>query len=158
MFKALLLDSKVFGWIDKPLPVVTVIGSHCFNHGLAQSLHGNEEGRLHTPGSDWMVKQLWRMVADIIGQDVAFEAIFDEVEFIISLVATNIGHGPIYGRFLWRYGRFRAEDHMSKRFLSELEEKREEHPLLIAGVLQNGVEGAKTAVEQIVKLEEHFRW
>lgn len=153
LLKLLLQEPVAIEKHEPPEPLASLIGSgRCLHHAAAQLLHPKLENSTYkTPGSDWMVKRLQPMLADIIGEDLDFEALFDQFEIIIALVATDLDYpGPV-GRFGWR------GDALS-RLMEEMKSQGAKHPLLSCGFFNGQVEKFQKAAQAVAEVASRRRW
>jgi hypothetical protein len=154
LLKSLLVDAQAVCGRDDPLPAVARIGSElCFHDRAAQLLHEREKDTtLKTPGSDWMVKRLQPMLVDVIGGDVSFEDLFDELEILIVLVAIDMDLPGWMGRFGWRSGK------LMSRLSGEILAQGVKHPLLRVGFFGGQVERFVKAWELLTETRCRMRF
>jgi hypothetical protein len=154
----LLLDDAIAKSTYNQQPIGSILGSgFCFWHDAAQVLHTG--GNRKTPGSDWMAERLCPILFDVLGSDIEFDNIFDELELIIALVAANQSGRPAIGRFGWRQSTFRGQRlNWYQRITKEIEELRKQQPLLLAGMFNQDPEKLKQALQVVGQLSARMAW
>lgn len=154
LFRTLLLDAKIKeDGRREDEPAFSKLGtSNCFIYEAAQFLHdreGKDQQKLMTPGSDWVVKRLQNMLADVIGDDDRFEELFDELEFLIALVGADVGYGWIVGRFAWRAEHYGGIGCQIQALDQLLQSPGAKHPFLEAGLFNGEQQRFLKALAQI---------
>jgi hypothetical protein len=154
----LLLDDAIAKSNYNQDPIGSILGSgFCFWHDAAQVLHAGANRK--TPGSDWMAERLRPILSEILGSDIEFDDVFDELELIIALVVANQSGRPVIGRFGWRQS-FSRGQHLNwyQRLTKEIEELGIQQPLLRAGMFNKDPEKLKQALQAVGQLSAKVAW
>ena len=97
-----------------------------------------------------MVKWLEPTLVDVLGDDVGFEDLFDELEVLMSLAAAGAGtSGGWAGRFGWRSGR--GGKSVLDRVAGEIQSRGPAHPLLKAGFFGGNETNAANAIKAVAE-------
>jgi hypothetical protein len=140
LLRVVLVDAKAKEYGRDSMPAVGYLGTwRCFQPASAQLLHAsddNDQPGHKTPGSDWVVARMELMLQDVIGSDINFANIFDEMEFVVALVCADLWCASNLGRFAWRRSEYSESNELVKRTESELQEQGDKHHLLQAGLFR----------------------
>ena len=160
-FKIVFVDAKVDYGREDTVSAINSIGTgRCFEKETAQFLHGTDAHE-RTPGADWMVAQLATTLAQVIPPDVEFESLYDELEFIVSLISADVTGWAMPGRFMWRTTRRHDRGRFVLRTeaeLNQLDDQVHQHPLLVAGLFSSDVDRLRAALEKVAHVTEEMVW
>ncbi|MDA2927572.1 SIR2 family protein [Acidobacteria bacterium AH-259-G07] len=143
-----LIEDGVAKTDSDDVPIVLQLGSgQCLRYEDAQWLFELEKNQKRkTPGSDWMAERLPGMLLDILGPDIDFEDIFDEVEITLCMVAAAKDSFAPVGRFSWRGAR---QGGALVRMSREIKALNKNHPLLAAGMFRGDLQILEKSFQQV---------
>ena len=158
LIKLLLVDTKSIQNRGGPEELSYQIGAmRALHSDTAQFLHNrNQSTPRLTPGSDWMVVRMRPMMVEVLGEDVDFEGLFDEFEFLFALIAIHASWGLYTGRFAWRQHRF-SQKNLCTSLAAELKTLGLKHPLILAGFFEGSVERMEKALSRVEEMTSRMR-
>lgn len=164
LIRLLLLETEVRVEEREARPLITELGiERALPYDISQTLHEQEENRQKkTPGSDWVVEQFRQMLFPIVGSDVDLDDLFDEVEFLVAIIAADVTGRPYRGRFMWRRAHPAVDQRgeFVKRLESELEQAEDanQHPLLVSGLFRGELKRLREALDLVAKATQQVSW
>jgi hypothetical protein len=157
LFRKLFVEGVLREDGQRDSRLIEALGTaNCLFHDAAQWLDPRPDGaQRRTPGSDWFVLRLAPLLRDVVGSDLDFENAFDEFDIILSLVRTDLGYRPNFGRYVWRGFHFNSHEYIT-RLNEELQSMSGNHPLLRAGLFN----GDPTRLSECIKglTEQAKKW
>lgn len=130
------------------------------DQGVGNLLPGME--RRHVPLSDHLFSLLRPKMRELIPQDAVFEKLFDQFEYLLTLVVadqkekTSVGIRAFPGRFGWKQRDFTGGCY--KIISDEIERSGTNWPLLSAGLFNGSVERAKDIKAWVDKMVADHCW
>lgn len=160
LLKVLLEDSIAKSTYEQTSVSIVLGAPRCFEYEAAQVLHENAPNKKKkTPGSDWMAERLRPILLEILGSDIEFDDLFDELELMIALVAADQSGRPAIGRFGWRQSSSRGYKlNWHQRIKKEIDELGTQQPLLVAGMFNKDVERLQKALQIVGELAARMAW
>lgn len=158
--KQLLYDTALTDDYKAKQEVGAIIGAgRCIGHEEGQYLHQRDpRTTLRTPGSDWMALRLPPMLADVFGDDLDVVSVFDDFEFLLSLVSYDLVRHSVSGGFCWRGANSLDEVKQVQQINEQIKSQGERHPLLAAGMFGGKVERLTKAVAAVAEMAGRVRW
>lgn len=156
VLRVVLLDAEADDGRGARLPAIKKLGLHrVLPADQAQWLYAGS--KMKTPGSDWMVSKLGVMLADVLPPHVQFEELWDELEFVVSLVSADANSWAMPGRFMWRQGTARSNN-LVEQLRQELQQVPfDSHYLIKAGLFADKGR-LQSALDHVAKMADLMYW